>query len=168
MTTNAPSTRLANGDRFPHLTAPAVGGGTIDLPGDLAGSFGVVLFYRGNWCPFCQMQLADFQRQLDTFNEAEVKVVALSVDSEPDATATVDAKGVTFPVGYGLDPEATSTTFGTYLSDGTDDHGTYIQATGFVIAPDATIAVAVYSSSAIGRLNAADTLGMIKYAQQQH
>jgi hypothetical protein len=26
-----------------------VGGGKISLPGDLAGSWGVVLFYRGHW-----------------------------------------------------------------------------------------------------------------------
>lgn len=159
--------RGAEGEQLPLLSASAVGGTTIDLPGDLAGSFGVVLFYRGNWCPFCQTQLADFQRQLDKFTEAGVKVVALSVDSEQEATATVDAKSLTFPVGYGLDPEATSNVFGNYLSDGNDGHDTYIQATGFVVAPDGTIAVAVYSSNAIGRLNAADTLGMIKYARSQ-
>ncbi len=167
MTTNAPTIRLANGDRLPALTASAVDGGTIDLPGDLAGSFGVVLFYRGNWCPFCQTQLADFQKHLANFTDANVQVIALSVDSHDDAKATVDGKGLTFPVGYGLDPAATSALFGNYLSDGNDGHPVYTQATGFIVKPDGTIAVAVYSSSAIGRLNAADTFGLIKYAQQR-
>ena len=43
---------LSNGDTFPTLTIDAVGGGTISLPDDLAGSFGVILIYRGSWCPY--------------------------------------------------------------------------------------------------------------------
>jgi peroxiredoxin len=45
--------RLQNGDLFPSLSVPAVGGGTISLPEDLAGGFGIVLLYRGSWCPYC-------------------------------------------------------------------------------------------------------------------
>jgi hypothetical protein len=33
-----PMSRLRNGQPFPPLKVPAVGGGTISLPGDLAGS----------------------------------------------------------------------------------------------------------------------------------
>jgi len=42
----------------------------------------------------------------------------------------------------------------------------YLQATGFVLHPDGTIAVSVYSSGAIGRLVGADTANFIKYMQQ--
>ena len=49
---------LHNGDRFPRLSIRKVGGGTIELPNDLGGSFGVVLIYRGAWCPYCNAQLA--------------------------------------------------------------------------------------------------------------
>jgi peroxiredoxin len=44
---------LNPGDQFPDLTVAEVNGDTIELPGALAGSFGVVLFYRGSWCPYC-------------------------------------------------------------------------------------------------------------------
>ena len=44
---SSPGARLGNGDVFPSLRVAAVGGGTFSLPDDLAGSFGVVLFYRG-------------------------------------------------------------------------------------------------------------------------
>lgn len=40
--------RLNNGDRFPALTARLLGGGTLHLPDDLAGRWGVVLFNRGH------------------------------------------------------------------------------------------------------------------------
>src|SRR3546814_14230956 len=51
---------LKNGDIFPSLTFARPGGGKIHLPGDLAGGFGVILFHRGSWCPFCNAQLAAF------------------------------------------------------------------------------------------------------------
>ncbi|WP_255553329.1 hypothetical protein [Ktedonobacter sp. SOSP1-52] len=43
-----------------------------------------------------------------------------------------------------------------------------MQATGFVLQPDGTIAVSVSSSDAIGRLVAADTINFIKYMQHQN
>jgi len=41
-------TMLDSGDQFPHLVFPKVGGGTVCLPDDLAGIWGVVLLYRGH------------------------------------------------------------------------------------------------------------------------
>lgn len=41
---------LRNGDSFPNLTLRAVYGGQLALPDALAGSFGVVIGYRGAWC----------------------------------------------------------------------------------------------------------------------
>ena len=82
--------RLRNGQPFPPLQVPAVGGGTISLPDDLAGSYGVILIYRGSWCPYCNAQLAAFSRALDALTELGAKVVALSVDDE--ATSAASAK----------------------------------------------------------------------------
>ena len=68
--------RLRNGQPFPPLEVPAVGGGTISLPDDLAGSYGVILIYRGSWCPYCNAQLAAFSRALDALTELGVTVAA--------------------------------------------------------------------------------------------
>ncbi len=40
---------LDSGEDFPKLEIQRVGGGTIILPDELAGGFGVVLLYRGHW-----------------------------------------------------------------------------------------------------------------------
>ncbi len=45
----AGTTILDSGDEFPKLEIQRVGGGTLTLPDELGGSFGVVLFYRGHW-----------------------------------------------------------------------------------------------------------------------
>ena len=53
---------LHPGDTFPTFDVQLVGGGSLTLPEALAGGFGVVLFNRGSWCPFCNAQLRGFQR----------------------------------------------------------------------------------------------------------
>lgn len=39
---------LQNGDKIPELKIASVAGGTLSIPEDLAGSYGVVLIYRGS------------------------------------------------------------------------------------------------------------------------
>jgi peroxiredoxin len=52
---------LHPGDTFPELTLAIPGGTTVTVPETFAGQFGVVLFYRGAWCPYCNAQLRAFQ-----------------------------------------------------------------------------------------------------------
>lgn len=151
--------RLNNDDTFPDLTVPAVGGGTIALPGDLAGSFGVVLIYRGAWCPFCNAQLAAFARAADVFAELGVKVVAFSVDDEAATAALVEKHQLPFPVGHSADVDKVAAALGAY----TNDEPRFLQSTGFVLAPDGSQVVAAYSSGAIGRLVADDVADLIGY-----
>jgi peroxiredoxin len=40
---------LENNQQFPTIGAKRVGGGEITIPADLAGSWSVLLFYRGDW-----------------------------------------------------------------------------------------------------------------------
>jgi peroxiredoxin len=61
------------------LTVALPGGGSLQLPEALDGHFGVVLFYRGSWCPCCNAHLRAFQRAKDSLARAGAKVVALSV-----------------------------------------------------------------------------------------
>ncbi len=151
--------RLENGHPFPSLQLPQVGGGTLSLPDDLAGDFGVVLVYRGAWCPYCNAQLAAFSRAQDDLAEAGIKVVALSVDDEPTTTGLVEKRRLGFPVAYGADADAVAQALGAYVND----EPRYLQSTGFVLAPDGTVVTAVYSSGAIGRLVPEDVLGLVRY-----
>jgi peroxiredoxin len=155
-------TRLENGETFPSLQLPRVGGGTVSLPGDLAGGFGVVLVYRGAWCPYCNAQLAAFSRAKDTLDEVGARVVALSVDDEQTSSALAEKLRLGFPLAYGADADAVAGAVGSYVND----EPRYLQSTGFVLAPDGTVVTAVYSSGAIGRLLPDDVVGLVKYAKQ--
>ena len=154
--------RLHNGERFPTITASRVRGGEMTIPQDLEGRWAVVLFYRGHWCPYCRQQLQDFQRAREQLNELGAEVVALSVDSLEQAQQTVERHKLSFPVLYGLDAHQVEKTIGASINE----DPLYLQATDFVLRPDGTVAVAVYSSSAIGRLVAADTINFLKYLQK--
>ena len=151
--------RLRNGQPFPPLEVPSVGGGTIFLPDDLAGSYGVVLIYRGSWCPYCNAQLAAFSRASGALTELGVKVVALSVDHEDTSAALAAQHKLRFPVGHSADAGKVAELTGAYIND----EPRYLQSAGFVLAPDGTVRVAVYSSDAIGRLAADDVAGYIRY-----
>jgi peroxiredoxin len=154
--------RLENGQTFPTVTLPLVGGGTVSLPDDLAGDFGVVLVYRGAWCPYCNAQLSAFSRAKDDLDAAGIKVVALSVDDEATSTELVEKRRLNFPVAHSADAEEVAGTLGAYVND----EPRYLQSTGFVLAPDGTVVTAVYSSGAIGRLTADDVLGFVRYAKE--
>jgi peroxiredoxin len=152
-------TLLHPGDRFPTLSVALPGGDTPSLPDDVAGGFGVVLFYRGAWCPYCNAQLRTFQRAADNLDEVGTKVVTLSVDDEATTAEVVAKHGLTFPVGHSADAKAISAATGAFV----DPERGFLQSTGFVLNPDGQVVVSVYSSGAIGRLVPDDVVGLIRY-----
>src|SRR5215475_3586760 len=108
------SSRLQNGSLFPDLVMAAVGGRRLVLPRDLAGSYAVVLFYRGSWCPYCCAQLAAFSRARERFAEVGIKIVALSVDDRATSEALVDKLHLSFPVGFGANAVTVAAATGAY------------------------------------------------------
>ena len=158
---------IRNGERFPALEVPAVGGGQLTLPNDLAGHYGVVLVNRGSWCPYCNAQLASFQRAAGTLAALDIRVVSLSVDDEETSHALVAKHHLEFPVGHSADLDKVADAIGAYTSDEDGPSGRrYLQSSGFVLAPDGTVINAVYSSGAIGRLVPADVAGLVRYLRE--
>jgi peroxiredoxin len=155
-------TLLHPGDRFPALAVALPGGSTLQLPGALAGHYGVILLYRGSWCPYCNAQLRAFQRAHDGLASADTQVVALSVDDEATTQTLIAKHGLQFPVGHSADARAVAAATGAFVND----NPLYLQSTGFVLDPGGRVIVSVYSSGAIGRLVPDDVIGMVRYIQQ--
>jgi len=150
---------LKPGDPFPALSLDVAGAGTIQLPDALAGWYGVVLIYRGSWCPYCNAQLRAFQRAADRLSAAGVKVVALSVDDAATTEQLISKLGLTFPVGHSADARRIAELTGAFVNPDPE----YLQSTGFVLDPDGSVLLSVYSSGAIGRLVPEDVLGLVDY-----
>ena len=156
-------TRPLPGDLFPALTVALPGGRTLRLPDALAGHFGVILFNRGSWCPYCNAQLRAFQRSLDRLTDLGIAVAALSVDDEATTKELIARLGLEFPVGHSADARAIAAATGAFVND----DPVYLQATGFVLDRGGRVIVGVYSSGAIGRLVPDDVIGLVRYLRDQ-
>ena len=153
---------LHPGDRFPELTFAVPGGEKVTVPALFNGGFGVMLFYRGSWCPYCNTQLRAFQRAASSLDELGVRVAALSVDDEATTAELVAKHKLTFPVGFGADAATVAELTGAFANP----EPAYLQSTGFVLDPDGKVVVSVYSSGAIGRLVPEDVAGLIRYLKE--
>lgn len=89
---------LAEGTAAPDFTAPAAEGGEVRLSELLKEGPVVLVFYRGSWCYYCNLQLRDLQAHYPEFEEAGVRLVALSVDKPVKASEMVEAEGYDFTV----------------------------------------------------------------------
>lgn len=107
--------------------------------------------------------MAAFQRALDRFRDERISVLAASTDPVEKAKETVAEHSLTFPVGYGLPLKDTARGLGAFY----EPQRGFLQATGFVVKPDLTIAVAQYSSGPIGRLVWQDILGLVQFYKKQ-
>jgi peroxiredoxin len=103
--------------------------------------------------------LAAFERARDRLRDEGIAIVAASTDPLEKASETVAEHGLTFPLGYGLPLQETARALGAFY----EDKRGILQATGFLVKPDRTIAVAQYSSGPIGRLVWQDVLGLVQF-----
>jgi peroxiredoxin len=98
--------------------------------------------------------LADFETKAKSFGDAGIRLLAASVDSEEDTRNLARSLQLSYPLGYGLSVEEVGALTGAYYEPAKK----YLQATGFILKPDGTVAAAVYSTGPIGRYTASDAL----------
>jgi len=89
--TDAVKNALKAGAKMPvfklkDATGKTVGSGDLLKQGNL-----VIVFYRGSWCPFCNLYLRNLQKNLSQIKEAGGNLVAVSVEN-PDNSLTVAKK----------------------------------------------------------------------------
>lgn len=89
---------LAVGAMAPAFTLPDATGMRVSLADVLARGPAFVIFYRGGWCPYCNLQLRAWQRQLPAIQAAGATLLAISPQM-PDASLTTAEKNeLAFPV----------------------------------------------------------------------
>lgn len=89
---------LRVGAKAPDFALPEAGGGTVSLSSLLAKGPVVVTFYRGGWCPFCDLQLRAYQQVLPTIHRLGAELVAISPQTPDYALSDVERKQLDFPV----------------------------------------------------------------------
>jgi len=69
---------LQIGERFPDFSLPNTVGEQICLSDLLKKGKVIVAFFRGSWCPYCNLQLRALQRELKEIVRKEASLIAVS------------------------------------------------------------------------------------------
>jgi peroxiredoxin len=88
-----PGTRLPDGELLD------VTGQAATLAQALGGKPAVIVFYRGGWCPYCNIALRTYQAQLvPALAERGIGLVAISPQAPDGSLSTKETKELTFTV----------------------------------------------------------------------
>lgn len=92
------SRALDVGAAFPEFALPDATGTTVTSRSLLAGGPLVISFYRGGWCPYCNLELGALQDRLDDITEAGGRLVAISPQTPDASLSTVERRELSFTV----------------------------------------------------------------------
>ena len=86
------------GDQAPDIVLPDANGHAFHVAALLAKGPVVVTFYRGGWCPYCNLELKPYQAVLDRITAAGASLIAISPEKPDDTVSTTEKNALTFPV----------------------------------------------------------------------
>ena len=91
-------TALTVGDIAPDFTLPNVTGQPVSLYEVLKRGPVVVSFYRGGWCPFCNLELHALQLRLPEIRALGATLIGISPETPDMAMAAIDEHQLEFEV----------------------------------------------------------------------
>jgi peroxiredoxin len=86
------------GDRVEDFILMDAHGKPVRLKTLLAKGPVVISFYRGGWCPYCNIELRGLQRALPEINRYGATLVAISPQLPDNSLSTEEKNKLTFPV----------------------------------------------------------------------
>ncbi len=89
---------MKKGDRAPAIVLGNAKGDTVDVGALLKDGPVIVTFYRGGWCPYCNLELRAFQPVLPDIKAAGASLVAISPEKPDDTLSTAEKNALTFEV----------------------------------------------------------------------
>jgi peroxiredoxin len=167
------------GANAPLFTLPDARGGEVALGDLLARGPVVLVFYRGAWCPYCNLQLTAFQGALAEIRAAGAELVAVSPQTPDQSLTLAEQRALAFPVlsdaggrvalDYGLsytsseEAVATLSELGVELSAfNGDDSNTLPAPSTFVIGQDGRIRFASVSGDYRWRVGPEEVLAALR------
>jgi peroxiredoxin len=91
-------TAIRTGDEAPDFTLPDPERRNVSLGRLLEAGPSVVTFYRGGWCPYCNIQLRAYQGVLADITALGGRLVAISPQLPDGSLSTAEANKLTFDV----------------------------------------------------------------------
>ncbi|MBW0178540.1 peroxiredoxin-like family protein [Sediminibacterium sp.] len=89
---------LKVGDTAPMFNGIDMNGKTFSLESALKKGDVVLMFYRGQWCPYCNKQMSQMNDSLSMITGKGATVVAISPEIQENVVKTVEKTKASFPV----------------------------------------------------------------------
>lgn len=86
------------GDQAPEIVLPDAHGNRFHVATLLARGPVIVTFYRGGWCPYCNLELKAYQDVLPRITAAGAGLVAISPEIPSESFSTSEKNALSFPV----------------------------------------------------------------------
>jgi len=89
---------LKVGNRAPAIVLANAKGEIVDVRSLLQSGPVIVTFYRGGWCPFCNLELKAYQDVLPRIRAVGASLVAISPEKPDESLSTAEKNALTFEV----------------------------------------------------------------------
>ena len=89
---------LRVGQSAPDFTLPDAFGNPVSVSALLARGPVVISFYRGEWCPFCNIELRALQQAQPTMEQLGATLIAISPETPDHGIVAAEKNKLTFPV----------------------------------------------------------------------
>jgi peroxiredoxin len=174
------------GDTAPHFSLKDAHGKSVSLTDLLAKGPVVLTFYRGVWCPYCNMDLQALEEARGEIESRGAKMVAVSMQTAPNSRKAIEQNKLGFPIlsdphgeiahAYGLRfalpdylIDVYKNAFKTDLAAFNDDTSwTLPMPARYVIAPDGVIAYAEVNPDYTKRPDPTELLPTLDRLRRSH
>lgn len=167
------------GDKAPDFTLPTVLNEELTLRDALGDGAVVLSFYRGSWCPFCNLELNALQQRMDDIKACGARLIAVSPENPDSSLTHAEKLGLDFDVlsdmhnrvagDYGLIMDVHETLRPLYLEWGLDlpaanqDNSWQLPVPAtYVIDPDGTVRAAHIDKNYTSRMEPDDIIKALR------
>ena len=93
-----PESTLTIGQKAPNFVAYDQNGDKFSSSEILKEKELIVVFYRGQWCPYCNRHLSELQDHLEDFKKAGAQIIAISPEKTENINKTIKKTKADFPI----------------------------------------------------------------------
>lgn len=77
------------GMEVPSAIIESITGSDIDIKEIVKDQKSIIIFYRGGWCPYCNMHLSELQKIEEDIQKLGYKIIAISMDNPENLSSTI-------------------------------------------------------------------------------
>jgi peroxiredoxin len=86
------------GQQLPDISLPNAQGNTVNVQEILKDNKVVVAFYRGGWCPYCNLELKALQEKLPEIEAKGAKLIAITPETPDNSLSTKEKNDLSFEI----------------------------------------------------------------------